>query len=198
MDSTGPNAHEVGFHDHFTVPSNEVSEEDRDQLAALSPRLKEMFQRYSVEYHLSESFYSDPDHILVGFHIEEAVYAPLYYGYGGKGEYAERSAFARRAEAEIMLKAPDTVLVLLKASSNVIAQRMKETPHHRGAVQEKDIEVVLERFDEEFRDTLIRKHFVLDTSNATVEETLKEFVSNIEHHLTDADRLRILAHQALG
>ena len=42
-----------------------------------------MFQRYVIEYHLGTSFYEYPDHGLVGFHIEEAVYAPLYYGYGG-------------------------------------------------------------------------------------------------------------------
>ena len=61
-----------GFHDHFTIPSNELTVEDQDQFAALSPRLKEMFQRYIIEYHLQPAFYADPDHNMTGFHIEEA------------------------------------------------------------------------------------------------------------------------------
>ena len=186
-----------GFHDHFTIPSSELLPEDQAQFIALSSRLKEMFQRYIIEYHLQPSFYSDPDHNMTGFHIEEAVYAPLYYGYGGKGEYAERTTLARAAETTIMAEAPDTVLILLKASAEVIAQRMRDTPNPGGVLQEKDIEYVLQRFEEEYQGSLIRRTFVLDTTAATVEETLAEFVEQIELYLTDADRLRMLAHQAL-
>ena len=63
-----------------------------------------MFQRYIIEYHLQPAFYADPDHNMAGFHIEEAVYAPLYYGYGGKGEYAERTTLARAAEKRLWRK----------------------------------------------------------------------------------------------
>ena len=186
-----------GFHDHFTIPSNELTAEDRDQFMALSPRLKEMFQRYIIEYHLQPAFYNDPDHNMTGFHIEEAVYAPLYYGYGGKGEYAERTTMARAAEKTIMEEAPDTVLILIKASAAVVAQRMRENPQPRGVLQEKDIEYVLQRFEEEHQASLIRRKFILDTTTATVEETLAEFADQIEPYLTDTDRLRMLAHQAL-
>ena len=129
------------------------------------------------------------------FHIEEAVYAPLYYGYGGRGEYGDRAALARSFDEEVMQHAPDTVLVLLRARSEVIAQRMREQPHERPVVQEKDIEHVLQRFEEEFRDSLIRKKFALDTSDATVEQTLAEFAGEIKQHLSETDRLRLLAHQ---
>ena len=207
-----------GFHDHFTFPSSELSVEDQEYLMGASPRLKEQYQRYVIEYHLHPSFYSDPDHNLVGFHIEEAVYAPLYYGYGRKGEYTERRTFARSLEREIMERAPDTVLVLLRASRDVIAQRMAEHPQPgvvrveyqeqgeltkgtekstRGVVREDDIEHVLERFEEEYQDSLLRRKIALDTSNITVEETLGQFVSNIKPFLTQPDRLRILTHQAL-
>ncbi len=186
-----------GFHDHFTIPSSELTAEDRDQFMALSPRLKEMFQRYIIEYHLQPAFYADPDHNMTGFHIEEAVYAPLYYGYGGKGEYAERTTLARAVEKTIMKEAPDTVLILLKASAEVIAQRLRENPQPLGVLQEKDIEYVLQRFDEEYQASLIRRKFSLDTTTATVEETLSEFAEQIELYLSDADRLRMLAHQAL-
>jgi hypothetical protein len=74
---------------------------------------------------------------------------------------------------------------------------MRENPLPGGVLQEKDIEYVLQRFEEEFQGTLIRRTFVLDTTTATVEETLAEFVEQIELYLTDADRLRMLAHQAL-
>ena len=62
-------------------------------------------------------------------------------------------------------------------------------------VQEKDIEHVLQRFEEEYRDSLIRKKFALDTSDVTVEQTLAEFAGEIKNHLSEADRLRLLAHQ---
>ena len=129
---------------------------------------------------------------MVGFHIEEAVYAPLYYGYGGPGEYADRRVLARSVEAHIMEKAPETVLILLKASAEVIARRMRENPHPKGLLQEQDIEYVLRRFEEEYNSSLIRKRFALDTSEATIDDTFSEFVTNIQLHLTDDDRLRIL------
>ena len=192
-------SHRPFFHDHFGLPSGErppinsqYPVEIQDEIMALSPKLKEMFQRYILEYHLGSSFYEYPDHGLVGFHIEEAVYAPLYYGYGGPGEYADRRVLARWIEADIMEKAPETVLVLLKASAEVIAKRMRENPHPKGLLQEQDIEHVLRRFEEEYNSSLIRKRFVLDTSEATIDDTFSEFVTTIQLHLTDDDRLRIL------
>ena len=90
------------FHDHWKVPHVShppgLTAEEQEQFLALSPNLKEMFQRYHMEYHLSPSFYGDPHHNSVGFHIDEAVYAPLYYGYGGAGEYGDRVRTARRTE----------------------------------------------------------------------------------------------------
>ena len=206
-----------GFHDHFTIPSSELSREDQEYFLGASPRLKEQYQRYIIEYHLHPSFYGDLDHNMVGFHIEEAVYAPLYYGYGGRGETNEKRRFARSIESEIMERAPDTALVLIKATPGVIEQRMKRFPppgvvrveHQeqgdmtkgtdkftRGVVQETDIENVLQRFDEEYEDSLLRKKIALDTSTATVEETSNEFVEKIMPHLTEADRVRMLAHHA--
>lgn len=184
------------FHDHFTIPSPELEGGDRNLLTDATPRFREMFQRYQINYHLHPAFYSEPDHMLTGFHIEEAVYAPLYYGYGGPGEYAERTALARAIDREIMETAPDTVLILVKASQDVISRRMKESPHKVSLVQEKDIEYVLQRFEEEFSRSLIRRKIELDTCIATVQETLAEFEEKIMPRLCDADRLRLLVHQA--
>ena len=185
----------VGFHDHWKVPHISHAphtDEENEQFMALSPNLKESFQRYHMEYHVSPSFYGDPHHSQVGFHIDEAVYAPLYYGYGGDDEYADRKWLGRRIEAHIMEVAPDTALILVKASPEVIARRMKENPHPYGLVQEKDIELVLKRFEEEYTRSFLRKKFTLDTNTASVEETLAEFVKEIEVHITPADRLKML------
>ena len=37
------------FHDHFTIPSPELSGGDRDLLLKASPGFREMFQRYMIE-----------------------------------------------------------------------------------------------------------------------------------------------------
>lgn len=102
---------------------------------------------------------------------------------------------ARAMEREIMEAANDTVLVLMKASPEVITRRMKESPHTPGLVQEKDIEHMLQRFEEEYSRTLLRRKFELDTTTATVQETLAEFGEKVMPTLTDRDRLRLLVHQ---
>ena len=192
------------FHDHFTIPNPEMTPESQEQFLRVDPQIKEMYQRFMMAHHLSPEFYKGPDHNMVGFHIEEAVYAPLYYGYGGKDSGAgtrspqgQRTIWARRLDKEVLDIAPDTVLVLLRAAPDVIARRMRESPHTHQAVKEGDIYHVLERFDEEYSLSLITRRFELDTTAATVEDTLAEFVEQIEPYLTQADRLRILTHQAL-
>ena len=144
-------------------------------------------------YHLNPAFYADHDNIMVGFHIEDAVYAPLYYGYGEDGS---RSAIARSLENYIMEHARDTVLVLLKASPQVIARRMKANPHPRGVLKEKDIEHVLGRFEEEYAASTLRYRLTLDTTTASEQETLGQFVEDIKSHLSERDRTRLLAHRA--
>ncbi len=188
----------IPFHDHFVFPDEEASKEEQQQLLALVPSLKEKYQRYMIDYHFGTGFYSDNDHCLIGFYYSEAVYAPLYYGYGGPGEYADRVTMAKALDHKVMQVADDTVLVLLRASPEVIRERMAADPDHRSVLQEKDIELVLKRFEELFAASLIRRQFALETTTASIEETFAEFLSNIEGYLTQADRLRILTHQNLG
>ena len=208
-----------GAHDHFVIPSAEMSPEDQEHYAKASPTLKESYQRYMMEYHVHQSFYRDPDHLMVGFHIEEAVYAPLYYGYGGKGQYAERSGLARSIEVEVMERPPSTILVLLKAEAETIHRRMRTEPRLPGVIREefqaqggiskqtkmrppgilaqKDVEHVLARFDEEFDASLIRKKITLDTTSSTPESTLDEFVTAYTPLMSERDRSRLLVFQAL-
>ena len=179
------------FHDHFTFPNithEELSEEECKQVMALSPRLKSLIQNHQILYHLNSAFYGDHDNIMVGFHIENAVYGPLYYGYGEGGV---ASAIARNVEGHIMETARDTVLLYLKASPQVIAERMREAPHPRGVLKEKDIKQVLQRFEEECKASILRYKITLDTTEATVSETLGRFVEQVLPHLRETDFLRI-------
>ena len=185
------------FHDHFTVPSSEFSPAAQESHKHAHPQVIESLQRYAIEYHVHEQFYRNPDHNLMGVAIEEAVYAPLYYGYGGKESGApqrspegQRSEMARRVEENMLRMAPGTMLVLFKAEPAAIARRMRETPHPHQIVQEADIEHVLARFEEEFAASLITRRIVLDTTVASVEETLSEFIEKYEPFHTAADRQR--------
>ena len=110
------------FHDHFTIPNPEMEPEVQEEFLTVSPQIKEMYQRFMMAHHLSPEFYRAPDHNMTGFHIEEAVYAPLYYGYGGRESGAEgrspegqRTQWARRIDKEILDMASDTVLIHMKA-----------------------------------------------------------------------------------
>ena len=191
---------DIGLHDHWKLPHVShppgLTDEEQQQFLALSPNIKEMFQRYHMEYHLQPSFYERPHHNLVGMHIDEAVYAPLYYGYGGKGQYADREVMARHVEERMMRVAPETVHVLVRASSEVIASRMGRSPHQNAVLQHKAIEYVLRRFDEEHQRSLIRNKLSIDTNSASVDDSLSEFVAKVEPFLTDGDRTRVLVHSA--
>ena len=174
-----------------------MSPEERKQFLALSPQLKEMFQRYHMDYHVRPSFFKNmPDHNIIGMHVDEAVYAPLYPGYGGPGQYSDRALYVRYIEEQIIELASHTVSVLVNATPEVIRRRMRESPHQDGLVQDKDIEYVVQRFEEEHERSLIKNKFTIDTSTATVEECLETFLEKYEPFITDADKTRMLAHRA--
>ena len=67
-----------------------LTHEEQAQIMALSPKLKEMVQRYHLQYHLHPSFYAQDDHIMVGAHFDEGILGPIYFDYGGDGQYADR------------------------------------------------------------------------------------------------------------
>lgn len=109
-------------------------------------------------------------------------------------EVSLTTAGAKQVERAMMELAPDVVLVLVKASPEVIARCMKECPHANTPLEVKDIKHVLARFEEECEGSALLHKITLDTSTATVEETVREFADVIEPHLTDTDRSRILTH----
>ena len=83
------------FHDHWKIPNiacypgvaapSALTEAEQQEILALSPKFKEMLQRQSIIMHLPTGD-QGPDYIMVGFHIEDTVYAPLYFDYGGPNE----------------------------------------------------------------------------------------------------------------
>ena len=199
------------FHDHFTIPSSELTDEAKEEYRLASPQIKEMFQRFMIQYHISTDFFSNLDHNLMGIHIEEAVYAPLYYGYGGKNSGAplrspvgQRSEMARMVEAQILTRAPNVVLVLVKASSEVIQVRMNNYENTRvgdrdsepfgvptrGIVKPSDVDHVIERLEEEFNASILPNKIVLDTSSATISETRNQFIKEVDLFLSETDRRR--------
>ena len=196
------------FHDHWKIPHlrHGLPEEEQKLILALTPYLKESYQRFHMSDHMQKEYYllsaeatgdiSEGNHLVVGMHIDEAVYAPLYYGYGGPGQYADRIETARKIEKRMMELAPDTIHVLLKCSPQVIRKRMKENPHTNSLVQNKDVELVLKRFEEEYERSLIKNKFTIDTSISTIEECVAEFLKKYEPFMTVADRTRILVHKA--
>ena len=87
-----------GFHDHFKIPHTthrDYTEEEQQQILDLSPRLKETLQRHQLYYHVQPTFYLDGDIASIGLHIEDAVYGPMYWGYGGKGQPGDRAEVSR-------------------------------------------------------------------------------------------------------
>ena len=212
---------DFGFHDHWQIPHvshpnipegkthDEMiddflagkgidpsltghTDDENCAFLALTPKQQEAFQRYHMEYHVADTFYEDPHHNQIGFHINEAVYAPRYYGYGGAGEYADRSWYARRVDSDIMHKAPDSVLILVKASADRIKERLNANPHPFGLVKEEDVEGVLADFEKHFETSWLRHKFEIDTTDATPEESLVEFVEKIQPHLIETDRQKIM------
>ncbi len=190
---------EVGFHEHWKIPHvahSELTDEEQQQYLALSPRLKELMQRNNLEYHIQPSFYNDRDHCMVGHYIEEKIYGPMYFGYGGPDDPQDRAIVARHVERSILELGPDTVIVHLKASPDVIRKRMKDAPHQGQVIDEKDVETVLQRFQEEYDNAVFFNRMEIDTSTATVQESLAEWVEKMEPFWMDADRLRMLTRRA--
>ena len=202
----------VRWHNHFVVPRLDShlivhaegdapsigkgdadlnTAEDEDQILSLRPSLLEQLQRHNIWRHLHPDLFRDDDTLFVNHFYAEAVYAPLYYGYGDPGSFADRRRRARTWDAELLLQGPDIVLVLIQTSANVIRARMRREPRPRCILKEEDVDEVLGRFHQEYEASLIPLRFSLDTTNATVAEVFKMFQKEIQAYLSDADRLRL-------
>jgi len=199
------NSHGIGFsivHDHWKIPRiaghvphetslASLTEDEQEEVMGLSPTLKEIVQRYNLFYH-TPSDRLDTDSLLVGHHFDDAIYSQLYFGYGGDDSPGDRRVVSREVERRILAYAPETVLVLVKTSRDIIARRMQESPHVREVLKETDIEYVLARFEDGFNQSMIQNKIIIDTSSATVDQSVGELVENIGSYLTQRDRIRML------
>tara|TARA_B100000949_G_scaffold37627_1_gene31680 strand:+ start:441 stop:1157 length:717 start_codon:yes stop_codon:yes gene_type:complete len=202
----------VRWHSHFVVPQLDGhllvhaagdqttigktgadlnTAEDEEQILSLRPSVLEQLQRHNVWRHLHPDIFRDEDTLFINHYYAEAVYAPIYYGYGEPGSFADRRARARAWDAELQELAPDMVLILVRAAARLIRERMRQAPRIRSILRAGDVELVLDRFDEEYDNSLVERKFILDTTSATTEETQEQFLQQVWPHLTKVDRLRI-------
>ena len=193
------------IHDHWKIPhtsghlpdvdSHFLTREEQAQILALSPKLKEMHQRHSLYYHTPHSPNTE-NSLIIGYHFDDSVYGQLYFEYGRPTDPEDRRLVTPRVEKTMLGNAPETVLILVKASPDDISARMKEHPHENGVLNVEDIEFVVDRFDEEFKYSMVSKKITLDTTSVSVEDSILEFAEKIQPHLSDVDRSR-MQHQAL-
>jgi hypothetical protein len=175
---------ERGIHhhldDHFSIPDRQhLPPEDREAMVRMTPTLKERLQRFQVVYHVR--LINRYDHILLGgFHIEEAIYGPLYY-YPGLP-----TGYTREYEAEMP---EDTILVHLKARPEVIAARMGRDPHDYTVIRKADIAMLLQRFQEEYGASWTKHKFQIDTSDLTPAQLLTTFLDASVPYLNTRDLL---------
>jgi hypothetical protein len=199
---------EFPVHDHWKFPDIEcyrsgpspsLNDTDRRTMLGLSPKLKEMLQRQSLVMHFGDAG-ELTDQILAGFHLDDTVYGPLYFDYGGPDEPqgGPRTRYARYVEEQFRKRAPETVFVYLRASAEAIARRMRDAPRPYGVLKHDDIERVLASFEAEAEAALFPNKIALDTSDSTPAETLSQLVTQLHPFFTDTDRMRMLAHKALA
>ena len=167
---------------------------DEEQIMTLRPSVLEQLQRHNVWRHLHpDAFGPHEDNLMVDFYYADAVYAPLYYGYGEPGSFSDRRRRAREWDHQLLVQAPDAVLVLVEASPSAIRERMAAARRPREVLQPRDVKTVLRGFRKEYDDSLLRRRFALDTTGSSPGETMDEFLRLMRSHLSEWDLLRMAA-----
>ena len=190
-------------HDHSKLPHtsghpDDTTLEEQEQILNLSPKLKEMYHRYGMYYHIHH--YVQEDDLSVGFHIEEAVYARRYYGYGLDGEQFDRNNVFLGIENRIKQITTDPIITVhMVASPDIIESRMfalKDHPEHiNSPLQVEDIEDVMADYQYFISKSDIGPVVKVDTSIDTPEDTLEEVVTLLDPYFTKTDLERIENHK---
>ena len=182
-------------HDHWKIPHtsghpDDSTPEEQEWLLKATPKFKEMHQRHSLYYHVQANTFNGPDGMVIGGAIEDAVYGPMFFGYGDKDHRLNREVVMHQWERTILRFTKDTVLIHVTAASDVIKQRMADDPHENMIISAGDIEKVKDRFAELVDWSLLPNKIVIDNSGS-MEETMSAFVRKMEPFLTDFDRSRM-------
>ena len=194
--TTGTPFYDNNLHDHMKIPHtsghpDDTTPEEQQQILNLSPKLKEMYHRYHMYYHLHHYFQRDD--LTVGFHIEEAVLARRYYGYGLDGETFDReNVVFDRIENRIKQITSDPIITVhMKAETSIIEKRMdslKRNPEHSNSpLKKEDIPAVMAEYKHFVDKSNIGPKVEVDTTVDTPEETLNKVVELIKPHLSEAD-----------
>ena len=191
------------IHDHSKLPHtsghpDDTTLEEQKQILNLSPKLKEMYHRYGMYYHLHH--YVQEDDLSVGFHIEEAVYARRYYGYGLDGEQFDRNNVFVSIENRIKQITTDPIITVhMVASPDIIESRMyalKDHPEHTNSpLQVEDIEDVMADYQYFISKSDIGPVVKVDTSIDSPEDTLEKLVTLLDPYFTKTDLERIESHK---
>ncbi len=190
------------IHDHSKLPHtsghpDDTTLEEQQQILNLSPKLKEMYHRYSIYYHLHH--YAQADDLTIGLHIEESIYARRYFGYGRKGEPFDREVVFDQVERRIKQITSDPIIIVhMTADADVIVRRMSElrnSPQHSNSpLTEEDVAEVMSEYERLIAKSDIGPKIYVDTSTDTPDETLQKIVELMEPHFTEHDRERIRSH----
>jgi len=190
-------------HDHSKLPHtsghpDDTTLEEQEQILNLSPKLKEMYHRYGMYYHIHH--YVQEDDLSVGFHIEEAVYARRYYGYGLDGEQFDRNNVFVGIENRIKQITTDPIITVhMVASPDIIESRMfalKDHPEHTNSpLQVEDIEDVMADYQYFISKSDIGPVVKVDTSIDSPEDTLEKVVTLLDPYFTKTDLERIENHK---
>ena len=188
------------IHDHWKIPHtsghpDDSTPEEQEWLLAATPKFKEMHQRHSLYYHAQYRGTDPEDSMLIGGAIEDGVYGPMYFGYGGPGHRLDRETVQHQWEQTLLFTSDAIVLVHVTADDDVIKQRMQDDPHENMVINEGDIGKVKNRFAELVEWSVLTKKIQVDNSGS-MEDTMAEFISKMEPYFTDVDRKRMKEHSS--
>ncbi len=196
LEYTGTPFYDGLMHDHMKIPHtsghpDDTTLEEQKQILNLSPKLMEMYHRYHMYYHLHHYFQRDD--LTVGFHIEEAVLARKYFGYGLEGEAFDRENIVfERIENRIKQITNDPIIIIhMKADVEVIEKRMenlKTSPEHSNSpLLLNDIENVMNDYKHYVDKSTIGPKIEVDTSTDSPAETLDKIIDLIKPHVSEED-----------
>lgn len=173
---------------------DQLTNEDEQQILTLRPTVLEQLQRHNIWRHLHHGLFQNEDLLFINHYYADAVYAPLYYGYGEDGSFADRRDRARAWDSELLTSGPSITLVLVRADPQIVKDRLEAAPRASGILKSADIDHVINRFDEEYHHSLLPRKFLLDTSEPIPQSTFEKFIDNIQPFLTQYDMKRLEDH----
>ena len=174
--------------DHFTIPDASLSPASRALMVDLPDDMKERGQRMQIHYHVEIiKKYACP--LIVGWHLEEAVYTRFYGDDPDSFYYPNFHYGFQRLYESLVLEAhlPDVVLFHVTASDEEIARRMQDSPHEYPVVRREHIAEIKAHFEAEIAASLFTQQnrtVVLDTTGKTPAESFDELLRASEPLVT--------------